>query len=157
VIRHLRDSHADRELLAMKVRVLVARAYKRAEDRRERLREAGLDVPDFEPGSQEAYDDLVFRTYEPKVRRRRKANLRVLPGQGQEGSGPASGSLFPHTPPAPSHLSVLDGGVEDPLAGVAAAGRSDTGQALRHGGKPPLRSGESVAAHPQNFETEESK
>jgi hypothetical protein len=53
-------------------------------------------------------------------------------------------------------LTVLDGGVEDPLAGVAAAGRSDTGQALRHGGKPPLRSGESVAAHPQNFETEES-
>jgi hypothetical protein len=125
VIRHLRDSHADRELLAMKVRVLVARAYKRAESR-QRLRDAGLDVP-VEPNSWEEYEDRVYQTLKPKVYRHGKA-----------------------------HLTVLDGGVEDPLAGVAAAGRSDTGQALRHGGKPPLRSGESVAAHPQNFETEES-
>jgi hypothetical protein len=126
VIRHLRDSHADRELLAMKVRVLVARVYKRAESR-QRLRDAGLEVPESEPGSWEAYEDRVYETLKPRVYRHGKP-----------------------------HLTVLDGGVEDPLAGVAAAGRSDTGQALRHGGKPPLRSGESVAAHPQNFETEET-
>jgi hypothetical protein len=154
VIRHLRDSHADRELLAMKVRVLVARAYKRAESR-QRLRDAGLEIAESEPGSWEEYEDRVYQTLKPKVYRHGKSHLQVLPGQGQEGSGPASGSLFPHTPPAPSHLSVLDGGVEDPLAGVAAAGRSED-QTLRHRGQPLRVADEQPGAHPKTFNTEET-
>lgn len=127
MIRHLRDSHADRELLAMKVRVLVARAYKRAESR-QRLRDAGLDVP-TDPNSWEEFEDRVYTTLKPRVYRHGKP-----------------------------HLTVLDGGVEDPLAGVAAAGRSDTGQALRHGDRPAQRSfDEEPGRHPQTFETEESK
>jgi hypothetical protein len=144
VIRHLRDSHADRELLAMKVRVLVARAYKRAESR-QRLRDAGLEIPESEPNSWEAFEDRIFKTFKPSVQHE---EVGLGAARVADNAGKAQ--------PAP-RLKLLDGGVEDPLAGVAAAGRSDTGQALRHGGKPPLRSGESVAAHPPNFETEETE
>jgi hypothetical protein len=124
VIRHFRDSHADRELLAMKVRVLVARAYKRAESR-QRLRDAGLETPEPEPGSWEEYEDRVYETLKPRVYRHGKA-----------------------------HLTVLDGGVEDPLAGVAAAGRS--GQTLRHRGQPAVAPARELPQHPKTFETEES-
>jgi hypothetical protein len=107
----------------------AAAAIRRAEERA-RLRAEGEDVPEPAPGSREALEDKVLAM--ALAARDSRMGRRV------------------------KHLSVLPGGGEDTPStrGAAAGGRS--GQ-LRHGGKPPFSSGESIAAHPSIFDTEETK
>lgn len=109
------------------------------------LRRMGETLEEPPPRSREAFADAIYN----------------LTGEGQGDAGPREAvratALEPasHSTRSP-HLSVLPGGLEDPVSesGFAAGGRSE-GQVrqLRMGGKPPLLSSESVAAHPHPSST----
>ncbi len=67
----------DREQLARKVRLLVHRAHKRAQGR-QLLRDMGVDVPEPEPDSWEAFEDRVYQMFK-RADERADTNLAVLP------------------------------------------------------------------------------